>query len=172
MFFCFAFAIAHDSQVLSAPLVIRIPSAAAVCHVFPSLECPKIAWACSMFILIASVSSCTLSLGWLSPLSSLIPAATSPLASGRRMYAHHITPFGVSTLMSNLMTRPPFLTDRLSFLFPATLWPFSIRALWGWSDCYDSREWRPHLVVLLQTGRRRSCHKTFLEDLLLLTCSA
>ena len=41
--FCFAFAIAHDSQVLSAPLVIRIPSAAAVCHVFPSLECPKIA---------------------------------------------------------------------------------------------------------------------------------
>ena len=111
-FSCFAFAVAHDLQILSAPLVMRMPSAAAVLCVFPLLECPKIAWACSMLILIAGLS-CTL---LLSPLLSLIPAATSPSDSGRRMYAHHETPLGVSTLISNLMTHPPFSTDRPSFL--------------------------------------------------------
>jgi len=42
-FFCLTFEIAHDSQVLSAPLVIRMLSAAAVSRVFASLKCPKIA---------------------------------------------------------------------------------------------------------------------------------
>ena len=70
-----------------------------------------------MLILIAGLG-CTLLFGLLSPLSLLIPAATSPSDSGLRMYAHHSTPFGDSTLMPNLMTRPPFSTDRPSFLFP------------------------------------------------------
>ena len=60
------FTIAQDSGVLRLPLAMRMFSAAAIRHIASLLECPKIAWAHSMLILIAGVSSCMLLLGRLS----------------------------------------------------------------------------------------------------------